>query len=268
MASGIASQSVARLLIQTGRRLDELTVADLDELAAACRARQDRTGRGWRHYRGAIHAARQVLFHLGVARHPPRPASRRGAVRAADGRGRRAAARRRSSPTWNARAHLQTQDRVAAWPPGWPHFGRFLAETDPDLASLAELDRRRHIEPFLTSLTSAISTITGEPITVADQARRVQAVASFLADITEWGWPDAPARRLLFRSDLPRLPQPLPRYLPVDADRRLTEALRRLATTGSPPTRCCCNAPAGCASASCSISNSTACTRSPGTAPG
>ncbi|MGO9735382.1 hypothetical protein [Mycobacterium sp.] len=46
-----------------------------------------------------------------------------------------------------------------------------------------------------------------------------------MADVTEWGWPDTPTRRLVFRGDIPRLPQPLPRYLPVDADRRLTEAL-------------------------------------------
>ena len=39
------------------------------------------------------------------------------------------------------------------------------------------------------------------------------------------GWDDAPPRRLVFRSDLPRLPRPLPRYLPVDADRRLTQEL-------------------------------------------
>ena len=29
------------------------------------------------------------------------------------------------------------------------HFGRFLAEADPGLASLAGLDRQRHIEPYL-----------------------------------------------------------------------------------------------------------------------
>ncbi len=53
----------------------------------------------------------------------------------------------------------------------------------------------------------------------------MHAVANFLAEITEWGWDDAPPRRLVFRSDLPRLPRPLPRYLPVDADRRLTQEL-------------------------------------------
>jgi len=46
-----------------------------------------------------------------------------------------------------------------------------------------------------------------------------------LSEITEWGWTDAPPRRLIFRSDHPRLPRPLPRYLPVDADRRLAAAL-------------------------------------------
>lgn len=53
----------------------------------------------------------------------------------------------------------------------------------------------------------------------------MHAVANFLTEITEWGWDDAPPRRLLFLSDLPWLPRPLPRYLPVDADRRLAQEL-------------------------------------------
>ncbi|CAG7618214.1 tyrosine-type recombinase/integrase [Rhodococcus opacus] len=53
----------------------------------------------------------------------------------------------------------------------------------------------------------------------------MHAVGNFLADITEWGWDDAPARRLIFRTDLPRAQRFLPRYLPVDADRKLTAAL-------------------------------------------
>ena len=105
------------------------------------------------------------------------------------------------------------------------HFGVFLADIDPGLDSMAALDRRRHIEPYLTSLVDAVNSKTGELITVADRSRRVLAVAGFLADITEWGWPDAPPRKLVFRDDIPKLPQVLPRYLPVDVDRRLTEAL-------------------------------------------
>ena len=81
------------------------------------------------------------------------------------------------------------------------HFGRYLAAIDPTLTSLSELDRRRHIEPFITSLTTAVNSVTGEPITVADRIRRVHAVGNFLAEITEWGWDDAPPRRLIFRTD-------------------------------------------------------------------
>lgn len=147
------------------------------------------------------------------------------------------------------------------------HFGRFLGEIDPELTSLAGLDRRRHIEPFITSLLEATSMITGGPISVADRARRIHAASNFLAEITEWGWGDAPPQRLFFSSDLPRLPRPLPRYLPVDADRRLSAALAD-PRTGWPPTRCCCSGPAGCGSGSCSTLSSTPSTKCPGKARG
>ena len=51
VASAVGSQIIARLLIQTTRPLTSLTEHDLEELAQACRDRQERTGRGWRHYR-------------------------------------------------------------------------------------------------------------------------------------------------------------------------------------------------------------------------
>src|SRR5450759_1097652 len=223
MASGVASQVIARLLIETGRGLDELTEADLTDLALACQQRQERTGRGWRPYRGAAHTARQVLFHLGALDRPappaqvPLPLEERMVDIAAPLRAAFIAYLQRKSATCRPKTVSSLATRLA-------HFGRFLADIDPELASLAALDRRRHIEPFITSLVEATNTVTGEPITLADRARRVHAVGNFLAEITEWGWQDAPPRRLVFGSDLPRLPRPLPRYLPVDADRRLTAA--------------------------------------------
>jgi integrase len=223
VASAVASQIIARLLIQTGRGLDELTGRDLTDLVDACRARQAATGRGWKHYRSALHTARQVLFHLQVLDRPAPPAQvmlpleTRMAGVAGPLRGSFVAYLRRKSATCRPKTVSAIATRLA-------HFGRFLAETDPGLESLAALDRRTHIEPYLAATTAAV-TAAGEPITVADRARRVSAVACFLAEITEWGWPDAPPRKLVFRSDIPRLPRPLPRYLPVDADRRLGEAL-------------------------------------------
>jgi hypothetical protein len=89
----------------------------------------------------------------------------------------------------------------------------FLADADPALDSIAHLDRRRHIEPYLISLVDAVSAKNDELITVADRSRRVLALTTFLTDITEWSWPDAPPRKLVFRDEIPKLPQVLPRYL-------------------------------------------------------
>lgn len=95
-----------------------------------------------------------------------------------------------------------------------PEHAATITRVDPTLTSLSQLDRRRHIEPFITSLTTAVNSVTGDPITVADRIRRIHAVGNFLAEITEWGWDDAPPRRLIFRTDLPRPPRFLPDTYP------------------------------------------------------
>ena len=223
-AKRAASQSIGRLLIQTGRPLGQLDVGDLDALADACRQRENRTGQRWRHYRSALVCAHQVLFHLDIIDTPPTPAKRPDTLeeRFVD-----------CSPVLRPLfvAYLERKlgtcrpKTVSSLATRLAHFARFLSDTDPDLDTLAGLDRRRHIEPYLNSTANAVSTMTGEPVTIADQDRRIRAVEHMLSEITEWGWPDAPPRRLIFRSDHPRLPRPLPRYLPVDADRRLGEAL-------------------------------------------
>lgn len=220
----VASQSVGRILIQTARPLEELTVNDLEALAEACRHREAATGKDWGHYRTAINNAHRVLFHLGLAANPPASALGPASLdqRCAEAPG---ALRARFVDYLERKTGTCRPQTVSSLATRLSHFGRFLAGIDPDLASLSALDRCRHIEPYLNSVASAVSTKTGEAITTADQARRILAVANFLRDIGDWGWPDAPARRLVFSADLPRLPRPLPRYLPVDADRRLTEAL-------------------------------------------
>lgn len=223
-AKRAASQSIGRLLIQTGRPLDQLAIGDLDALADACRARQDATGQGWRHYRSALVCAHTVLFHLGIVDDPPEPAQRPDTFeeRLVDChpklRPAFVAYLERKLGTCRPKTVSSLATRIA-------HFGRFLAETDPGLTSLAMLHRQRHIEPYLNSVANATSTKTGKPITVADQDRRIRAVGNMLTEITEWGWEDAPTRKLIFRTDHPRKPRPLPRYVPVDADRRLTATL-------------------------------------------
>src|SRR3954447_374240 len=217
------SQVPVRLLIQAGRPLSGLTVADLAEFTTACRERERRTGKGHHRYLSAISNTQRVLFHLGVVDQLPRsggpvPLTERLADVSPPIRATMIAYLERKRATCRPKTVSSIATRLT-------HFGVFLADTDPDLGSVAALDRCRHIEPYLTSLVDAVDSRTGEQITVADRSRRVLAVAGFLADITEWGWNDAPPRKLLFRDDTPKLPRALPRYLPVDVDRRLTELL-------------------------------------------
>ena len=217
------SQVPARLLIQTGRRIDELVPDDLEEFAEACHERARRTGKSHRHYVAAISNTRTVLFHLGILDALPRSggpvplAERLGQVTAPI-RAELIAYLERKKATCHAKTVSATATRLK-------HFGVFLTTADPGLVTVRDLDRRRHIEPWLASLLEVVSEKDGQPISIGDRNRRVVAVATFLTDITEWGWDAAPARKVIFREDIPKLPQVLPRYLPVDADRRLSAAL-------------------------------------------
>ncbi len=66
------SQVPARLLIQTGKAMTALTLEDLNEFAAACREREQATGKSHHHYLAAISMTHRVLFHLGILDTPPR----------------------------------------------------------------------------------------------------------------------------------------------------------------------------------------------------
>jgi integrase len=225
--SRAAERVLARLLIQTGRPLHELTVGDLGELETAFRARAERCGRSWSNDRGFLHAAWTVLFHLGVVEVTP-PNRRRhdhtdhihhfGDVPAW------LASRLQDYATALTGTHApSTMHGIAI---RLAHFGRHLAAVDPDLDSLSGLDRQRHIETYLSAVATARAMRGGQLISAGEQRNRIITLGRFLTDITEWGWPDAPPRRLVFPRDIPKLPRALPRYLPVDADRRIAEALR------------------------------------------
>jgi hypothetical protein len=77
---------------------------------------------------------------------------------------------------------------------------------DPDLGSFSDLDRRRHIEPYLSAVANARHHRTGEPIAISTQRERVQVVGRMLNAMTEWGWEEAPRRRLVFERDSAALP--------------------------------------------------------------
>jgi site-specific recombinase XerD len=224
--TGMASQIAIRMLIQTGRGLAELTDADFAELTQAITERETRLGRGLGHYHGALYASRAVIYHLGA---PAEPVPKRATLgrwsweRHLDGVSPQV---RRPMTAYLERLQATlARSSVQGAASELAHFGRFLARHDPGLASLSLLGRQRHIEPYLTEVAVAVNHRTGQPIAASTAKERIQAVGGFLDAIAEWGWPEAPARRLIFPRDAPKLPHPLPRYLPPDSERALLAAL-------------------------------------------
>ena len=222
---------IVRLLIQTGRPLKGLTTHDLDELAAAFRRRTEASGNptAWAADRAMISTAHRVLFHLGILDTPPAdPRSKPGLSGRCNGVAEplrtvfmdycmQAAATRAPTTVKAIAGHLAD-------------FGRFLSACDPPVTDLALLDRPT-IEAWLAAL-AAVPLRDGNPMSIGYRRGRIIAVRQFLTDITEWGWPAAPARILIFSRDLPRLTHPLPRYLPPDADRALQAALQHISDSG------------------------------------
>jgi integrase len=227
VAAGLCSQIAMRLLIQAGPPLTGITDADIAAFDAAITARERACGRPLKHYRDALYTSRTVIYHMGA---PVRPVARKSTFHlrwpwarhfdgAAPGIGR--------SLTSYLECASGTRVRVTvlAMAGRLGHFARFLAACDPALDSLAGLDRQRHIEPWLAAVAAARNPRTGTVLSASERRSRVLTVGRMIDDIIEWGWAEAPARRLIFARDVPRLPRALPRYLPADADRALTAAL-------------------------------------------
>ena len=228
VVTGMTCQVGLRLLIQTGRPLTELTDTDLAAFDDAITIREQEHGRSFKHYRTALRASRTVLYHLGA---PLTPAATKHATHlrwdwerhfrdAPEAVGRSLVA------YCECAAGTRTRGTMSHIAGRLAHFARFLAQHDPTWTSLAELDRQRHLEPYLAAVAAASHPHTGQPVSAAERRSRILTVGRMIDDILEWGWAEAPTRRLVFPRDAPRIPRPLPRYLPPDSDRRLTEALR------------------------------------------
>jgi site-specific recombinase XerD len=123
----------------------------------------------------------------------------------------------------------------------------FLAEHAPDVTSVADVTRR-HIEDFIRWLAARSGRSTAK-LSPATLAHRLGTLRMFFVRISEWDWPDAPARVPITPGDLPRTDHPLPKAL---GDGVAAKLLRAAQTQRRMLVRvvveCCC-APA-CASAS------------------
>ncbi len=216
-----------------GRAPSTLTMEDLDQLAAAIDTSPRLSEPMRRGRRGDLFRLRRFLFEAGMVTLLPAQHRREGgpATREARVSVVRAPEFRRTLTAYlDARATVLRPKTIDKLTSALAIFGEFVCDLDPELKSVAALERR-HIEAFLAWTAARASrgshdhTKTVGPFV---QAHAAIAVRGFLDDIWAWGWADAPGRRLIFEADIPRQPDTLPRALPPDIDAALMNAVAGL----------------------------------------
>ena len=231
-ARKLCTQALPMAMAFTGRPPAQLTCQDLDALGAAVADTTRLTASMRRRWSRMVFGLRRVLFEAGIT---DRPAVRRRlggpATRQARLEAVRAVEIRHTLLAYlDARAAVLRPKTIEKLTSALAIFGEFLSAQFPDLSSIAELERH-HVEAFM----AYTATRPGQgnhtdveqvgPFTVA---HAIITLRTFLDDITEWGWAQAPSRRLVFATDIPRQPDLLPRALPTDVDTALMAAIANL----------------------------------------
>jgi site-specific recombinase XerD len=106
------------------------------------------------------------------------------------------------------------------------HLARWMiAETQ--LRSVRDI-RRDHVEDFKVWL-AARPRSAGRVITKETHRQRVRTVRAFFERIIEWDWPEAPPRNPVLAMDIPKKPEPLPKFLDDRDAAKLMAAARAAA---------------------------------------
>jgi site-specific recombinase XerD len=230
------SQRVVRdglpiVLAFAGKGPQQLTETDLDDFAGAVEATPMASASLRSACRNRMHALRQVLYKARVLDRPPP----RRARRAAGGLAQRLEVvapeiARVIAAYLDVRGTVLKPTSVAKLADNLVCFGQFLARRHPEVASLTSLERV-HVEAFCVWVRTRSwrgRVARDRQVSVTVVRHGIIALRNFLDDIAAWGWADAPARRLVFASDIPREPEPLPRALAYDVDAALMAAVAGL----------------------------------------
>ena len=216
----------------TSRPPSSLTVEDLDALGEAIDTTPRLTEPMRRGRRSQLFRLRRLLFEAGMVDLPAQhrreggPATRQARLTAVAAR----EIRRTLLAYLEVRATVLRPKTIEKLTSALAIFGEFICDHDPQLRSVAGLERR-HIEAFLAWTSTRASrgshdrTRTVGPHVHAHAAITVR---GFLDDIAAWGWADAPRQRLMFDTDIPRQPDTLPRALPPDIDAAVMAAVAGL----------------------------------------
>ncbi|MGI5201360.1 tyrosine-type recombinase/integrase [Spirillospora sp. CA-108201] len=84
------------------------------------------------------------------------------------------------------------------------------------------------MEAYLAYLHARINPRNGRPLAARTRYTYISPLLNFFREAGEWGWDDVPTRPVLGRTDLPKLPSRLPRFIPREELDRLMKAVEGL----------------------------------------
>jgi len=224
--------AASTICLHTGKRVRELTEDDFAAVLGRLDALSLVSASARHHARTRLFALQQACYQLGSLTAPPRQ-SRPVAV----GPVVHAAGVRQSLIRTEVVRYVETisttlrPHTVAGRTKALRVFFDWLAQEHPEVARLEQIERTRHIEPYLAwARHRPWRGKNREQRTIGLVAfhQDIVDLRCFFEDIAGWGWASAPPRRLLFYADIPRTPDALPRALTPDVDRALMAAVAGL----------------------------------------
>lgn len=228
----VTAGGLALLCLWADKNIWALNGADFAGFAAALAAAPSATASARGHNQARLHSLHQACYELRICSTIPRRAMPAAATLSerleaiAQPEIRRVALRYLQTVAATLRpatVELRADSLVV--------LSEYLAAHHREVASLADLDRQAHIEPFLAwnHRRPWRGRVTrDQPVAPATSKRVVVDLRAFFDDLAVWGWAERPTRRLLFPGDIPRLDRPLPRALAPQVDRDLMAAVAGL----------------------------------------
>ena len=172
-----------------------------------------------------LYGAEATLYHAGVIDGTPRKrAPNQATVRQQEW----ASVPARLAETLQGYAE---QMRVTLRPNSMPHiertlreFALWLRDQAPEVTAVRDL-RRAHIERYKRHVAQKPN-LRGGRLSKRTLAGELSTLRICLERLGEWDGEDAPARTLMFPGDVPKLDDPLPRFIDDGAARKLIQAAR------------------------------------------
>lgn len=216
----VIDQFVPAVVAWSSTPIDQLNVEQLDAFATALGKVTSASFTTRKQWHGRLFGLRQLLFECGQIPEPPKRGPTGATIEDRLATVPCVGIREAMARYVRARSAVLARSSVDGLINDLIPFGLFLGEHYPKLTQLAQLERH-HIEEFLVwNRTRGWRgrVARDQRVSASVVHSTVLTVRNFLDDITLWGWADRPARRLVFASDVPRLPRPLPRALAPDTD--------------------------------------------------